>query len=438
MPASLRPLRNRDFALLFGSGFVSNAGNWMQTIGVGAYVTAQTQQFRWAGLAALAAFLPIGVLGPVGGAIADRVDRRRFLIFANLLEGVVATSLAVAVAGGASAPVVTGIVFAGGCVMAIRLPFLQAMTPDLVAREDLLAAASLGSAQYNLGRVIGPTIAGGAISLWGVEWVFVINAVSFLPAVVALLLIRLRYVRPTDEVPGVLARIREGARVARDEPGCRSAIGLMALAAFFAAPFIALISARALELTDGSESAVARVAGFLTTAQGLGAVVGAIVVAEMAARLGRERIVATNLVFTSVAVIVYAHMPTVVTATVAMTMLGAIYIGILSGLGTTVQIRAPAQYRGRVLSMYLVALGAVYPIGGLVQGFLADRIGLAATTTAAAVAMLAVVVYLRIARPHVFAALRDPEPVVLDEPAPPATAPGGTPVDGPVRAGPQA
>lgn len=421
MPVALRPLRHRDFSLLFFSGFISNAGSWMQTIGVGAYVAAETQQASWAGLAALAAFLPLGILGPVGGAISDRVDRRRFLIVANIVEGGVATAIALLVATGtATASIVIGVVFVGGCVTALRLPFLQAMTPDLVPPEDLLAAASLGSAQYNMGRVLGPTIAGATIALWGIQWVFVANAVSFLAVIGALAFVRLPHRPPVEDTDGVWTRIRDGIRVTRAEPGCRSAIGLMSVAALLAAPFIALIPARALDLAgtplgdpDQFQEEVARITGFLTTAQGVGAVIGALVVAELAERFGRHRVVVGNLVLTCGAVVLYAHAPTVVTATVAMALLGAIYIGILSGLGTTVQLRAPAAYRGRVLSLYLVSLGAVYPIGGLIQGFLADRVGLAATTTGAAVIMLAVLVYLAVARRHIFSNLRDPDPALI-------------------------
>jgi MFS family permease len=340
-----------------------------------------------------------------------------FLIAANIVEGLVAGLLAFLVATGRpSAPLVTGVVFVGGCFTALRLPFHQAMTPDLVPREDLLAAAALSSAQYNLGRVLGPTIAGGTIALWGIEWVFMINALSFLAVVGALVLVRLpRHVTP-PKTDGVWARIRDGARIARAEPGCRAAISLMALAAFFAAPFIALIPARAFDLTNGGgQDAVARVSSYLTTAQGIGAVIGAVVVAEVAARIGRQRVIIGNLTLTCVAVVFYAHAPSVVTATVAIALLGSIYIGILSGLSSTIQMRAPAEYRGRVLSLHLVALGAVYPLGGVVQGYLADRIGLASTTTIAALIMLTVLVFMIVRRPAVFSALRDPDLEGVDD-----------------------
>lgn len=410
MPASLRPLRHRNYALVWGSGMVSNTGSWMQTVAVGAFVTADTGQAAWAGLVALAAFLPMGVLPPIGGALADRLDRRKFLMAANTAEGVIAGSLALLVAAGHATPgQVTAIVFLGGCLGALRLPFLQAMTPDLVPRDELILAASLNSAQWNLGRVVGPSLAGVVIALWGFEWALAVNAVSFGAVIVAMALVRLHQelVPPTA---GLVHQIVEGARAARAEPGCRSAIGLMALTAFLAAPFIALIPARALELTDGSDAAVARVTGLLTTAQGIGAVIGAFIVAELAHRYGRRGLLVFDLFATPVALLAYAWAPSVPTAFAALLLVGGVYIGILAGCNTTVQLRAPAHLRGRVLSIYLVSLGGVYPIGGLVQGFLADRVGLALVTTVTAVAMVAVLSAVAAWRPRVYEVLGDPEP----------------------------
>jgi MFS family permease len=410
VPASLRPLRHRDYALVWSAGFISNTGSWMQTVAVGAYVASQTGQAAWAGLAAVAAFLPQGILSPIGGALADRLDRRRFLIIASVLEAVVAATLAILVVRGDATPgLVTAIVLVGGCLVAMRLPFNQALLPDLVEREDLMAAASLSSAQWNLGRVIGPSLAAGAIALWGYEWAFMFNAASFLAVIVAMALVRVRH-NPKPADGHIWQRIAEGARAARDEPGCRAAISLMAVNAFLAAPFIALIPARALELTDRTQDAVARATGILTTAQGVGAVIGSFLVAELAHRYSRRRLLVFDLVATPAALIVYGYAPSLTTATVALAVVGLLYIGILAGLQTTVQLRAPAELRGRVLSIYLVSLGGIFPIGGVLQGALGDRIGLGHTTALACGLMIAVLLYVRATRPHVFRALGDPEP----------------------------
>lgn len=415
MRGSLRALHHRDFALLWSGGLVSNAGSWMQTIAVGVLVTEATGQATWTALVAVAAFLPVGVLSPVGGALADRVDRRRFLIVGNLVEAALAALLAVLAATGRAEPaVVTAIVFAAGCSTALRIPFQQSLLPDVVPREDLLGAVSLASAQFNLGRVVGPAMAGVVIAVGSFTAAFVVNAVSYLAAVIALSLVRLPQRAATDEA-GLLSRIRAGARVARREPGCRVAIGLIAVAAFLAAPFISLVPAVASELTGAGEQSTAAATGALTTAQGVGAVFGALVIVPLAERMGRRRLIVADLVAVPAALCLYALAPTVVTAVLAITLVGAAYIGVLSGLSTVVQLRAPEEYRGRVLSLYLVALGVIYPAGSMVQGAVADRIGLGETTILFALVMLVVVVALAVGRPQALAALDDP--VAEAEPA---------------------
>ena len=230
--SSFRPLRHRDFALLWSSSLVSNIGTWMQTVAVGALVTAQTGKAGWTALVAVAAFLPLGLLSPVGGAIADRTDRRRWLLVGNLVETALAGGLAVLSATGRASPgVVTFVVFLGGCMAALLLPVQQALVPDLVPRDEVLAASSLGMAQYNLGRVVGPALAAVVVSVGSFSLAFAVNAASFLAVVAAVLVLRVPPREPP--APERLGRaISDGARVAWREPACRSAIVLISLAAF--------------------------------------------------------------------------------------------------------------------------------------------------------------------------------------------------------------
>ena len=409
---SFAPLRHRDYALLWSASGLSNIGTWMQTVAVGALVAAKTGRASWAALVAVAAFLPVGVLAPIGGALADRLDRRRFLAFGSLVQASVAVALAAITVGG-RAPVgaIIALTFLDGCTASLILPFLMAMIPDLVPREELLAAASLGSAQYNLGRVVGPALAGVVIALSSYSAAFVVNALSFAAVITGVILIRLPANPPRSDEEGVWSRIRAGASVARREPGCRSAIILITLAAFFASPFIALIPAKAEHLAHTAKSTAAITSAF-TTAQGIGAVAGALLLAPLAARFGRRRLLEFDLCGACVAVALFGLAPTVPTAIVALLLLGGLYIGVLSGLNTLVQLRAPAAYRARVLSLFFVALGVTYPVGALIQGALADRFTLGRTMVGAALTLLAVLGFLAATRPAVFRAIGDDEAVL--------------------------
>jgi len=163
--SSLRPFRHRNFFLLWAGGMVSVIGSWMQTVAVGALIVARTGSATWAVVIAAGGFLPIGLLSPVGGALADRIPRRAALVAGNLLAGAVALAIAILVAAGRDSPVIlTLLVTVQGSVSALAGPFQQAILPDLVPPSEFLAAVSLNSAQFNLGRIIGPALAGVAIA----------------------------------------------------------------------------------------------------------------------------------------------------------------------------------------------------------------------------------------------------------------------------------
>ena len=401
--------------MVWSAALVSNIGSWVQTVAVGVLVTALTGEARWTGLVAAAAFVPVGVLSPVGGAIADRVDRRRLLLGTTIGETLFACLLAVLVGTGHATPIaVTMVVLGGGCMTALGFPAYQAILPDLVDREDLLGASSLSMAQYNLGRVVGPALAGVVLAFGSYTWAFALNAVSYGAVMVALLLVHLPRAAPSDEPPGLWARIVAGARGARAEPGCRAAILTIAVAALLLSPFIALIPAVAFKLFGEKETGTS----VLITAQGVGAVAGALALASLARRYGRRRVLVVNLLVVPCLLALYAASPSLPAAAVALTAVGAGYVGLLSGLGTVVQLRAPAALRARILSLYMVALGTVYPLGAVLQGVLADRFGLRAVTAGCAAAFLVVVLLAGVLRPGLATSFDDVGP-----PASPAAPP---------------
>jgi MFS family permease len=406
--SSLRPFRHRNYALLWWGGFISNVGSWMQTVAVGALIAAHTGSALWVVAVAAGGFLPIGVLSPIGGALADRLPRRAVLIAGNVVAAAVALVIALLVAEHDYGPLVlTLLVTAQGSVSAVTGPFQQAILPDLVPRNEFLAASSLNSAQFNLGRVVGPALAGAAIVAFGYPMAFVANAVSFLAVVGALIFVRLAPPPGRDDRTPLGTSLKEGFRAARAEPGCWAAIVLIAVVGVLASPFIALVPAVAHRLVDlahphGPARSVASATAVLTTAQGVGAVVGALLMAPLAERFGRGRVLVAALCVLTPALVGYDVSPALSSAAVTLFLVGLVYIGVLSGLSTVVQLRAPLQYRGRVLSIYLVALGVAYPIGSLAQGPIADRFGLPHTTVGAAALLALSLLAIRLGRPSLF------------------------------------
>ena len=381
--AALRPLRHRSFAVLWSASLVSNVGSWMQTVAVGALVISRTGQASWAVLVAAGAFLPIGLLSPVGGALADRLRRRPVIAGGNLIEAMIAAVIAWLVAAGHDRPLtLLALVTAQGAVAALIGPFSQAILPDLVPRSEFLAASSLNSAQWNAGRIVGPALAGAAVAAFGFAASFVANAVSFLAVVIALLFIRLA--PPGGSSTSLLRSMHQGLRAAWGQPSCRAATISIGVIAFLAAPFIALVPAVALSLTHGGATAVAAATAALTTAQGAGAVAGALCIPPLALRYGRGRVLTGSLVALPVVLIAYGAAPSLWLAVAALFVVGLVYMSVLSGLQTVAQLQAPAAYRGRVLSFFLVALGVAYPLGSLAQGPVANHLGVGWTTAGSA------------------------------------------------------
>ena len=388
MATALEPLRHRNFALIWTSALLSNVGSWMQTVAVGILVTARTGQAGWTGLVAAAGFLPIGLLSPLGGVMADRFDRRMWLFATTVGEAAFATVLAVLAWTGQDNPgTVTLLVLGGGAMAAIGFPAYQAMMPDLVPADQLGSAISLSSAQFNLGRVIGPALAGVAIVVGGYQLAFAINAISFFAVLVALQIVRLpERTRETDP-SSLRQRLAEGFQATIGNRNARFAVMCISVVALTASPFIALVPAIAIKVFHSKAGGTS----VLITAQGIGAVAGALAITPLVARFGRRRVLAGDLVGVCGFLVLYAVAPNLWIGAVALLLVGGSYIGVLAGCNTIVQLNAPADLRGRMLGIYMMALGVIYPIGALLQGWLADWAGLRAVTAGGALLLLAVV-----------------------------------------------
>jgi MFS family permease len=402
-----RPFRHRAFATVWTGSFVSNIGTWMETVAIGVYVTQATGQAAWTGTVAALTYVPTVLLGPFGGALADRFDRRRFLVAVTLFQTLLAAVLtALAATDRLSVGAVATIVLLAGCAFSVAMPAVQAMTPDLVGADDLLGAMSLGAAQYNLGRVVGPALAGLVITAGGLAWAFGLNVLSFGAVLVALALVRIPpLARPDGKRPRVLRTIADGVVAARRDPGIRTALLLLVATTFLVSPFIGLVPAVAIKVFDEGASGTSA----LVTAQGVGAVAAALAAAPLAARLGRGRLLATALLLVGPAAVLYGLAPTFPLAVAAIAVLGFVYLAVLSGTSTVCQLRAPRHLRARIASLFMLGVGGGHALGLVVQGWLGDRVGLPLVTAVTGLLLCAIVVAVRVVRPGLLAAM-EPAP----------------------------
>ncbi len=403
MTTPFAPFRHRVFAAFWTGAFLSNVGTWMQSVAVGIYVTAATHNPAWTGLVAAAEFAPGALLGPVGGALADRVPRKTLFLTTTTVQTALAVLLTVLAAVGDPSPaIVTLIVFGGGCANAIGFPTYQSVLPDLVPPEDLVGAVALSSAQWNLGRVIGPVGAGIAIAAGGYAWAFGINAASFLAVIAAIAMLRLP--PPSHNGLSIRRSIAQGVSYVRRDPGLRVVMGYMFVNTFLAAPFIALIPAMSQIVLDAGKSGTST----LVTAQGIGAVTMGLLFGNLTARFGNRRMLLGVLWALPGVLGVYAVMPSLALTAVALFFVGFIYLGALSSFMSIAQIRAPAAIRGRVVSLVAVVLGTLYPLGSVIQGAVAKQIGLRETTLIAAGLMLLALGLMRLRNPRFADALELP------------------------------
>jgi MFS family permease len=390
------PFRYRDYTLYWTGNFVSNIGTWMETIALGAFVADATGKAVWSGIIAAAGFVPSGLLSPVGGVIADRFPRKPVLIASTLFQTIGAGLLcALAFASHLRPGIIALVVFLSGAANAVAFPAYQSIVRDLVPPDEVTAAIGLGSAQWNLGRVIGPVLAGLVITVGSIGWALFINTISFLAVVVTLLLITIppTPVRTVAD-SGWWQSMARGFSFVRREPGLWVSTRAMLLNTFLAAPFIGLVPAVAKKVLHDEK----RYLSILVTAQGLGAVLGALTVSTLTKRYGGRWMLRFVMWLMPVALMAYGGLSRygIVPTAMAIGVLGGLYMMALITFSSASQTRAPASLRGRVVSVNTTILGLVYPLGALLQGAIGDRIGLGQTTMYAGIIFAAVMVGVRV------------------------------------------
>jgi MFS family permease len=408
---AIAPLRHPAYARLWTGAFVSNIGTWMETLALGTYVQHVTHQAAWTGTIAAAGFVPIAFFGPIGGALADRLPRKLLLMVTTIVQTGLATLLALLFATGhPTAPILALIVFGNGICAGLGFPAFQAILPDLVPVEDLPGAIALSSAQYNLGRVVGPALAGIVISVGGYAWAEAVNAASFFAVIAVLLTLVLPKPSAGARDEKLLRSIVDGFRFVRREPGLRINAAAMCVNTFLAAPFIALVPAMAQDVLHKGSAGTS----ILITVQGIGAVIMAFSLGALIARYGPRALLVGLMGALPLALAAYAYAPDIALSGLALFCVGGLYLGALSSFSTIAQLRAPTAIRGRVLAVNTMILGSLYPIGAVVQGKIADGIGLRATTFGAAAIMAVVLVATRVVCPGITHALDIPLAIDVD------------------------
>jgi MFS family permease len=403
--ASLTPLRHRSFAIAVTSSFVSSVGTWMQSVALGIYLTETTRNPLWLGLLTVSAWTPAIIGAPVGGVVADRWSRQRWIQLNNLIMAGTASALAVAALSHHLSPALACYLAIGeGLCGSASWAAWQSLLPDLVDRDEVLAAVSLSSAQFNLGRIIGPVFASMALEFGSVGICFLANALSFIFVLVVFSFVQTpERAVPTTKVRFIAETIA-GAKRAWQVKGCRNPILGIGAVAIVASPFIALAPAMAIIALHAGKVGTT----WLVTAQGVGAVVAALTLPTIAKRTSRLSVLRGSMMTLAGGLFIYAIAPTLIVSSLAMVILGGAYMGTLAGLNTSVQMHAPLAERSRILALYTLSLSVFYPLGAFVQADLARAVGVRVVTLVGALVLSLALCVAMLARPQFWREMGSP------------------------------
>jgi MFS family permease len=371
-----RALRHRNFQLFFAGQLVSLIGTWMQSTAQLWLVYKLTKSAALLGVFGFANQIPILLLASIGGYVGDRYNRHRSVIATQTASMILAFVLAGLTLSGAihdarDAWVVIFIAFLVGVVNAFDVPIRQAFLVQMVGKEDLPNAIALNSSIFNGARVVGPAIAGFAIAWIGEGWCFFLNGVSFLAVIIALLAMRLPPVerKPSTESP--LRSLMQGFRFAMSDVPIRSALLLLSWLSLLGLQYSVFLPIFANDILHGGPRGL----GLLMSSAGVGAVLGALHFAARTEYTGLARWIAGTATICGIGLIVFSESRVFWLSMVVLFVVGFSATVQMAATNTIIQNRVPDELRGRIMAVYATMFMGVQPIGSLLAGGVAKRIG---------------------------------------------------------------
>jgi MFS family permease len=372
LPTVLRALKHRNFQLFFSGQLLSLTGTWMQNVAQSWLVYRLTGSSLLLGTVGFAGQIPIFLLSPIGGAVADRHSRRRIVIATQTCAMFLAFVLAALTLGG-RVQVWQIVVLAGllGVVNAFDIPARQAFLVHMVGREDLLNAIALNSSMFNSARVIGPAVAGILVAAIGEGWCFLANGVSYLAVIAGLFMMHIQS-RPAREGRGsVMVELLEGVRFARNAMPVRVLLILLALVSVIGMPYTILMPIFADRILQGG----ARGLGLLMGATGIGAVLGALTVAARTGVKGLGRLVGWACTGFGVSLVLFASSRWFWVSFILLIPVGYCQMVQMACSNTLIQTMVPDHLRGRVMALYSMMFMGMAPFGALGAGAAARPLG---------------------------------------------------------------
>ena len=378
----LAPFESPVYLMLWSTWLIANVCMWMNDVAAAWLMTTLTTKPIWVALVQTCATLPVFRLGLPSGALADSIDRRRYLLVTQFWVAAVAMLICVAIlAGGMSPALLLALTFANGVGLAMRWPVFSAVVPEVVPRSQLPAALALNGISTNASRIIGPLLAGAIIAGAGSAWVFVLHAAMSL--VSALIILRWKRVH----VPSPLGReplwsgMRVGLQFVGQSSRLKAVYVRIALFFFHSTGLLALLPLVAHDLHGQSAGTYT----LLLAAMGAGAIVAALFLPRLRRVFSRDGLVLTGTLMQALATAIVAFAPNVYVAVPAMFLAGAAWISTANSLSVSAQFALPDWVRARGMSIYQMAIMGGSAAGAAVWGQVATLSSVQASLAGAAV-----------------------------------------------------
>jgi MFS family permease len=366
-----RALRHRNYRLFFSGQLISLIGTWMDQVAEAWLVYRLTGSALLLGTVAFASQIPVFLLAPIGGALADRLDRRKILICTQSSMMLLTFMLAgLTLSHRVHIWQVVMLAALTGVVNAIDLPARQAFVVDMVSRADLVNAIALNSSMFNGARIVGPALAGIVVAAIGEGWCFFANGVSFIAVIAGLGLMKID--RPRLAIEGSpLENIIEGFKFVAQSDPVRALMVLLGLVSFTAMPYAVLMPLFADKILHGGAQAL----GLLMGCSGVGALAGALTLAMRKTLKGLSVWVAASCAGFGVALLLFSFSRLLWLSAALLVPAGFCMMIQMASSNTLIQSMVPDRLRGRVMSVYAMTFMGMAPLGALLAGSLAHKLG---------------------------------------------------------------
>ena len=389
-------LQHPNFRLWFSGQVVSLIGTWMQATAQGYLVYELTQSPIMLGVVGFANGIPVWLFSLYGGLIADQISRRKMLYITQGSMLVLAFILAaLTFTGAVQAWHIVILAFLLGTANAFDAPARQAFVVELVPKEDLTNAIALNSSVFNLGTIIGPTVAGLIYAWLGPGWCFTINGISFIAVLIALALMHLSPRMPLITNKSPIRNLVEGVRYAFDDAHIRLLLIVLGAFSVFGFGLLTLMPAWATNVLGGD----VRTNGLLLSARGVGSLIGALMIAYLGSRVIRGKIWAAGALVMPFSLMLFAIFRFLPVSMVTLIIMGWSLMAVVNISNALIQTHVPDTLRGRVMSVFILIFQGGFPLGSLLAGWLAGITSEAITVFAFACVILVVVGYIQLRFP---------------------------------------